>query len=80
MLTSQEAQGGACRPKGFGQPSLAELRRHLANPSSLNDGHRQRLLELASRVASVQALGGEFVRVSLSEQAKAALGGCVALA
>ena len=73
MLTSQNAHGGTWRPNGRGRPSLAELRRHLANPSSMSDGHRQRLSELARRLARVQALGGEYVRVGLSEQARAAL-------
>jgi len=48
---------------------LAELRHLLARPSQLTDGHRQRLLDLARRVARVQALGGEYRRVSLSDVA-----------
>jgi hypothetical protein len=46
----------------------------------LSDSNRQRLLELAERVARVRALGGEYVRVGLSGRAMAALPGAAALA
>jgi hypothetical protein len=50
-----------------GRPvSLAELRRALAKPSALGDGHRRRLRDLAQRLARVQALGDEYARVGFS--------------
>ena len=52
---------------------LAELRRRLARPSGLDDAHRQRLGELASRLVRVRELGDEYARVGLSEYALAAL-------
>ena len=75
MLISQQAQGEPPRLHGSGRASLAELRRQLANPSCMSDGNRQRLLELARRLARVQALGDEYVRVGFSEQVEAALYG-----
>jgi len=63
------------RPTGF-----AELRRALAKPSVLSDGHRRRLLDLAQRLARVQALGDEYTRVCLSEAAAAAVAGSTAAA
>jgi hypothetical protein len=73
MLISQEAQGGAPPSKGRERGHLAELRRQLAKPSSLSDGNRHRLRELSARLARVQALGGEYGRVGLSQPATAAL-------
>ena len=69
MLIPQKAQR---KPVvGHGRPAigLAELRRRLANEASLDDAHRQRLLELAQRLARVQALGDEYARVTLLPQA-----------
>lgn len=80
MLISQEAQGERPRRQGGTGAGLAELRRQLADPSSLDEGNRQRLLELARRAARVQALGDEYGRVELSEQAAAAVLPVVALA
>jgi len=74
MLVPREAQCETPRPQGSGRASLAELRRQLTDPSTINDGCRQRLLELASRLAQVRALGHEYVRVGFSEQAAAAFG------
>ncbi|MDY6913648.1 MAG: hypothetical protein SVT52_04235 [Planctomycetota bacterium] len=54
---------------------FAELRRQLASPSAISDVHRDRLLDLARRLARVRALGGECARVGLSESAEAALNG-----
>jgi hypothetical protein len=48
-----------CR-QGCRASELAELRRHLARPSWLDDGHRQRLSKLAGRLARVRALGDEY--------------------
>jgi hypothetical protein len=69
MLITQEAQGKAPRPQGCVRTSLAELRSQLADPASLSDGNRQRLLDLVRRLARVQALGDEYVRVDLSDGA-----------
>jgi len=73
MLIPQDA---SCEPRernGFSRVSLAELRRQLARPSNATDGHRQRLLDLAERLARVRALGGEFSRVGFSGAVLAAL-------
>ena len=59
---ASEADGGhGCRTT-----SLAELRNQLGRPSSLTDGHRQRLLGLVQKLARVQALGDEYSRVDFS--------------
>ncbi len=73
MLISQEVQSQAFGPQGSGRGGLAELRRQLAEPSALNDGNRQRLLELARRLARVRSLGDEYVRVDFSDSAMDAL-------
>jgi hypothetical protein len=73
MLISQTAQGKAARPQGSGRVSLAELRRRLADPEETGDGTRQRLIELARRLARVRALGDEYGRVGFSEPAAAAM-------
>jgi hypothetical protein len=73
MLIPQEAQSEAPRRQGSAQGRLAELRCQLATPSRLSDGNRQRLLELARRLARVRALGGEYDRVELSVSARTAL-------
>ena len=53
--------------------NLAGLRSQLADPSNLNDGNRQRLLELSKKLARVRGLGDEYARVGLSECAQEAL-------
>jgi len=73
MLIPQDALSKARSRQGCQAASLAELRRQLANPSNLRDGHRQRLLDLARRLARVQALGDEYCRVELSGAASAGL-------
>jgi len=73
MVTSGKTQSDFRGPHGSGAAELAELRRDLARPSRLDDGHRQRLLDLAQRVARVQGLGGEYSRVSLSEYVSSAI-------
>lgn len=73
MLIRPEARSEAADRQGRRCVDLAELRRQLARPSSLRDGHRQRLLDLARRLARVQALADEHVRVDFSEYAKEAL-------
>jgi len=72
MPTSLHARRELPGRQGRLPTDFAELRRLLASPSRLTDGHRQRLLDLARRVARVQALGGEYRRVSLSDRAAAA--------
>ena len=73
MLIPQQAESASGRRHGSPSGSLAELRRRLAEPSTLSDGQRQRLLELTTRLARVRALGDEYSRVDLSDYAKAAL-------
>ena len=72
MLVSDRATGGPNRQHGRCPVGFAELRRQLACPSGLKDGHRQRLLELARRLARVQALGDKYARLELSEFVRAA--------
>ena len=74
MLISQQAQSGTGRWQGSPRISFAQLRRQLANPSEIPDGHRQRLQELAKRLARVKALGDGYSRVELSDEAAAAIG------
>ena len=67
MLIPAEAVGESCGRHGGRRTNFAELRRRLASPSSLDQGQRQRLLELARSVARVQARGDEYGRVQVSE-------------
>lgn len=73
MLIPQSGPCGVYERQGCRENALAGLRRDLANPSALSDGHRQRLLELSRRLARVQALGGEYSRVVLSDAAQVAV-------
>jgi len=73
MLIPQTASCETGGQHGCGPIGLAELRRALATPSALGDGDRRRLLDLAQRLARVQALGDEYARVSLSSVARSAL-------
>jgi len=73
MVTHRRAQSENRGSQGSAPGELAELRRGLARPSILDDGHRQRLLDLAQRVTRVQGLGGEYSRVSLSEHVHIAI-------
>lgn len=60
-----------------GQGRLDAIRTELQRRSAADvceEGLRQRLFDLARRVTRVQALGGEYARVGLSEQVQAALG------
>lgn len=77
MLIPQQA-GKSHRRHGRRPADLAELRSQLAKPS-INDDTRQRLLELARRLARVQALGDEYTRVDFSPHAAAALKDCLAV-
>ncbi len=73
MLIPQTAPCGSRARQGSRGVSLDELRGRLAEPSALTDGHRQRLLELAHRVARVQALGDEYAGIGLSSYVTAAM-------
>ncbi len=75
MLIPQQARSETHGRYGDLDVSFAELRRQLAKPSMIGNRHRQRLLDLAQRLARVRALGDEYARVELSEFASAALGG-----
>ena len=73
MLIPQESSSGTDRRQGSRRVSLAELRRQLAEPAGLNDAHRQRLTDLAKRLARVQALGNEYAGVGLSDYVRQAV-------
>ena len=75
MLIPQQAQCETARWQGSQRISLAQLRRQLAEPSTIPDSTRQRLVELAQRVARIQAMGDEYARVELSAAAVAAVAG-----
>ncbi len=66
MLVSQKASRGSRGQQGRCPTGLTELRSRLGSQSSLDDGHRQRLLELAGRLARVKALGNDYARLELS--------------
>ena len=73
MLVPQQAFDETHGRYGNPRVSFAELRRQLAKPSTLDDGHRQLLLDLTRRLAQVRAVGDEYARVDLSEHALAAV-------
>ena len=73
MPTSQSVGCEVSSGHGGPRPSLAEMRRRLARPSRLDQGHRQRLLELTQRVVRIRDLGGAFGRVECSGYVSAAL-------
>lgn len=79
MLGTQNVPVGLTRRQGSRGIDLAELRSQLASPSSFEDGHRQRLLELSQRLARVQALGNEYARLELSHFVTAAMDRGVAI-
>lgn len=72
MLVPQEARGRTLRRQGSLGANLGELRRQLGSPSTVDDGNRQRLLDLKRRLARVRALGDEYARVDFSPMAAAA--------
>ncbi len=74
MLVSQQTQSGSDVRHGSLRAVLAELKRQSADPSSIDDGLRQRLLVLTQRLARVRSLGSEYARVSLSGHAQRILG------
>ena len=73
MLILQQAQGTPGGRQGTSSGGLAELRAELAQAPPLSATARQRLAELARRVARVQALGDEFAGIALSPMATAAV-------
>jgi len=73
MLIPRKSSGRTRRQQGSCGVDLAELRCRLAEPSGLNDACRQRLRDLARRLARVQALGDEYARVELSPYAQEAM-------
>ncbi|MFW6132724.1 MAG: hypothetical protein ACOC8F_02415 [Planctomycetota bacterium] len=73
MLASQSPLSGARSRHGCPRASLAEVRNGLATPGKLEHRHRQRLQELAARLARVRELGGEYTGIELSEYAAAAM-------
>lgn len=73
MLIPAESGSDSCGRHGGRRTKFAELRRRLASPSSLDQGQRQRLLELTRSVARVQARGDEYGRVKISEFVSVAL-------
>ncbi|MHC4295176.1 MAG: hypothetical protein ACYSTL_06285 [Planctomycetota bacterium] len=73
MLTSQDARGDSSGPQGCSPPTFTNLRQQLESPSQLDEEYRQRLLDLTERLVRVQALGGEYHRVSLSPYAATAI-------
>ncbi len=72
MLIPRRARGERRNRHGSRNASFAELQRLLAEPSSLNDRHRQRLLDFVERVARVRALGDEYAGIELSQYVTAA--------
>jgi len=74
MLVQPRVHSGASCRQGSRPVSIAGLRSQLAKPSQMSDGHRQRLLDLARRLARVQTCVGEHSRVQFSEHARVAMG------
>ena len=72
MLIPQSVDCESNRGHGGLPVSFEDLRRRLNEPSSMGDGHRQRLLEFQRRAARVQALGGEYAGVQVSEYVRTA--------
>ncbi|MEI7837760.1 MAG: hypothetical protein WCK05_15275 [Planctomycetota bacterium] len=73
MLILQQAQGKPVGGQGRSSGRLAELRAELTQAPALSATARQRLAELAVRVARVQALGDEYAGIALSPMATAAV-------
>jgi hypothetical protein len=73
MLILQQAQGKPTGGQGRSSGRLAELRAELAQAPAMSATARQRLAELARRVARVQALGDGYAGIALSPMATAAV-------
>jgi hypothetical protein len=72
MLISQSLSETTAR-QGSRPLDFAELRRRVANPSEMDESSRQRLMDLARRLARVRAMGDEYHRVDLSDYAASVL-------
>lgn len=72
MLISQ-SQSEPHAEQGSSDVDFAELRRRIADTSRMCEAHRQRLVDLARRLARVRALGGEYSRVDFSDAARHAM-------
>ena len=72
MLITQEAKSGQPE-QGSPGASLSQLRRQLACPENLTVDSRQRLLELDRRLARLETLSVEHLRVGFSQAAVSAL-------
>jgi len=73
MLIPRRAKCGTRNRHGGRDVSLAEVRRLVVAPLAMNERHRQRLLNLAQRLARVRALGDEYAGIELSEYVTAAM-------
>lgn len=73
MDSTQNFSGDLAGRQGGRPVNLTDLRSRLADPSNLQDGHQQRLLEVAQRLARVRSRGNEYARLELSEYVAAAM-------
>jgi hypothetical protein len=72
MLISQNPDEFADE-QGCSAADFAQLRRQLDDPASLDGRGRQRLMELARRLARVRAMGDKYLRVTFSENSEHAI-------
>lgn len=72
MLISQNP-GESANEQGGSAADFAQLRRQLGDPASLDGRGRQRLMELARRLARVRAMGDEYLRVVFSKYSEHAM-------
>ena len=68
MLISQNP-GEFADEQGCSAADFAQLRCQVGDPASLDERGRQRLMELARRLARVRAMGDEYLRVNFSRYA-----------
>ncbi len=73
MLIPQKLSNESSSRQGRCTIKLDELRKSLSEPTRLTDWHRQRLLELLTRLDRVRALGDEYAGIELSDDVIAAL-------
>lgn len=73
MLIPQKLSSESSSRQGRCTIKLDELRKSLSEPTRLTDWHRQRLLELLTRLDRVRALGDEYAGIELSGDVIAAL-------
>ncbi|MBN1943165.1 MAG: hypothetical protein JW849_07710 [Phycisphaerae bacterium] len=72
MLISRNP-GETTDEQGGSAVDFAHLRRRLSDPALISRRDRQRLMELAQRVARVRAMGDEYLRVNVSDYVFGAL-------